>query len=91
MKAEHAYSIRIYGRVQGVGFRYYTQQKAVKLGLTGFVSNKADGSVYIEVEGDELRLNEFLSWCQTGPQWAHVLKVQSNELPPVGYNSFTIK
>jgi acylphosphatase len=91
MKAKHAISIKVYGRVQGVGFRYYAQQKALELGLTGYVSNKADGSVYIEAEGEEFRINQFLNWCQSGPQWAHVQNVQSNELPPIGFNSFIIK
>ncbi|PKP49853.1 MAG: hypothetical protein CVT92_14890 [Bacteroidetes bacterium HGW-Bacteroidetes-1] len=42
--------IQIFGRVQGVGFRYYTVHKAMELGVYGFVQNKGDGSVYIEAE-----------------------------------------
>ena len=45
--------IKVFGKVQGVGFRYYTQRKAVELGITGFVQNRPDGSVYIEAEGEE--------------------------------------
>lgn len=43
--------IIFYGRVQGVGFRYYAVQKANQLGLTGWVKNLYDGSVEREVEG----------------------------------------
>lgn len=45
--------IYFYGRVQGVGFRYYAVQKANQLGLTGWVRNLSDGSVEMEVEGQE--------------------------------------
>ena len=45
--------IFFYGRVQGVGFRYYAVQKANQLGLTGWVKNLYDGSVEMEVEGQE--------------------------------------
>ena len=45
--------IIFYGRVQGVGFRYYAVQKANQLGLTGWVKNLYDGSVEMEVEGEE--------------------------------------
>jgi hypothetical protein len=41
----------VYGRVQGVSFRYYTQQKARQLGLTGWVANHPDGSVRLVAEG----------------------------------------
>lgn len=40
--------IHVFGRVQGVGFRYYTNMKALELHIKGFVENKPDGSVYIE-------------------------------------------
>lgn len=55
--------IFFYGRVQGVGFRYYAVQKANQLGLTGWVKNLYDGSVEMEVEGQEElidQLNIFL-------------------------------
>ena len=45
--------IYFYGRVQGVGFRYYAVQKAGQLGLAGWVRNRYDGSVEMEVEGAE--------------------------------------
>lgn len=44
--------IQFYGRVQGVGFRYYSTYKAQSLGLTGWVRNCDDGSVEMEVQGE---------------------------------------
>jgi len=62
----------IRGKVQGVYYRGSTQQKAKDLGLRGIVCNKADGSVYAEVEGEEKVLKELISWCKQGPPMARV-------------------
>jgi len=59
------YNISVKGKVQGVWFRKYTQEKATKLGLVGFVMNKNDGSVYIETTGKEEILNDFVNWLKT--------------------------
>lgn len=79
MKNEQAgylhYAIRVEGLVQGVYFRKSCQTKAQSLGLTGFVKNLNDGSVYIEVEGPEQDLNALLEWCQVGPERARVSQV----------------
>lgn len=78
------------GKVQGVFFRASTKDVADRLGVTGFVENKADGSVYIEAEGEDSKLDEFLGWCHTGPSGAIVLKVEvaSGELK--NYDRFVI-
>lgn len=86
-----AMQIQVFGRVQGVGFRYYTQIKANELEIAGFVKNKADGSVFIEAEGIEKNLNEFLLWCHNGPSWARVQEVKFQEMPPLNYSDFKIK
>jgi acylphosphatase len=86
-----AMQIQVFGRVQGVGFRYYTQKKANELEIAGFVKNKADGSVFIEAEGIEKTLNEFLLWCHKGPSWARVQDVKFQEMPPLNYSDFKIK
>ncbi len=83
--------IKIFGKVQGVGFRYYTQQKARELDVNGFVQNRPDGSVYIEAEGTEDNLDAFILWCNDGPAWARVTKVQIQRTPPFGYEKFSIK
>ncbi len=49
--SKKAIILRVTGRVQGVGFRYYAQKKALELGVNGYVRNRPDGSVYIEAEG----------------------------------------
>lgn len=67
--------IKIFGEVQGVFFRYHTQQMAHRLGLTGFVRNEQDGSVYIIAEGLEEKLKELIIWCHKGPKEARVTKV----------------
>lgn len=83
--------IKIYGKVQGVGFRYYTQQKARELSISGFVQNKPDGSVYVEAEGTEENLDVFILWCHDGPGWARVANVQVQRTPPFDYEDFSIK
>jgi len=83
--------ISIYGQVQGVSFRYYTQAKAQELGVKGFVRNEAYNMVYIEAEGKENDLKALLKWCQKGPKWAKVEKVEhkfSKKLK--GYKRFII-
>lgn len=56
--------IFFYGRVQGVGFRYYSFYKARQLGLTGWVRNLYDGSVEMEVQGDEKRIDELIIFLE---------------------------
>lgn len=63
---------RAVGRVQGVGFRFFVQQNAVELGLTGWVRNMDDGSVTMEMQGQEAPVaalethpaGECLHWCK---------------------------
>lgn len=66
-------NIKIYGDVQGVGFRYEAKIIADKLGVKGFARNGADSSVYIEAEGGDLE--KFLEWCRKGPDLARVDRV----------------
>ncbi len=61
------------------------------LGLSGFARNMYDESVYIEVEGDSVALDEFVLWCHQGSGWAHVLDVKvsiSNIEDLVGFNAY---
>jgi len=67
--------IRIFGLVQGVYFRRSAKAEAERLGLGGFVQNKDDGTVYLEVEGTRDQLDQFLNWCAQGPSQAKVEKV----------------
>ena len=66
------FSIRVLGKVQGVFFRASTKNKADDLNIKGFVQNEKGGSVYIEAEGEEEKLNRFIAWCNVGPPQARV-------------------
>ncbi len=87
-----AIKIRIFGRVQGVCFRENTKKKAEGLGLSGFVRNESDGSVYVEAEGEEVDLEKLTEWCHQGPKFAQVERVEeeySDKL--LNYKDFCIK
>ena len=82
----------ISGRVQGVGFRWFTEAAAVREGLQGWVSNRSDGRVEIAVEGDAEAVERFDRHIRHGPTGAHVDDVQVNEETPSGRDSgFSIK
>jgi acylphosphatase len=83
--------IRVSGRVQGVGFRFYTQKEARLLGVSGFVKNMRDGSVYIEAEGTPDAMEAFVLWCKSGPEWARVDDVSVQEKPAEGFEGFEIR
>lgn len=83
--------IKVYGRVQGVGFRFYTNKKANELNISGYVQNKPNGSVYIEAEGEETDLLTFIDWCNIGPQWARVTKIETQFVPNINFCKFIIK
>ena len=81
----------IRGKVQGVFFRASTRDKAKELGLSGFVRNKEDGTVEIEVEGDENQLQRLIDWCHTGPDLSRVDSVQLDWRPYLKeFETFTI-
>ncbi len=65
----------IYGRVQGVSFRYYTQQEAQKWGVNGWVANQRDGAVKVVAQGAEAALKSFIPFLRRGPIAARVQKV----------------
>jgi acylphosphatase len=67
--------ILVEGRLQGINFRYYTQQQAQKLGLTGFVRHLSDGRIEIDAQGDDESIETLLAWCQEGPQSSHLKSI----------------
>lgn len=84
-------SIKIKGAVQGVGFRPFVYRLAKGLGLFGFVINDSSG-VYIEVEGEKDKLEEFLKRLNTEkPPLARIHSVDFSFLQPAGYEDFEIK
>ena len=80
------YNISVAGRVQGVFFRASTKTSADHLNIHGFVKNMPDGSVYIEAEGEEADLKQFVEWCSQGPKAA---KVDKCEVVEGGMKNFT--
>jgi acylphosphatase len=82
----------IRGRVQGVYFRASSVREAKRLGLTGWVKNRADGAVEIVAEGEEDQVKDFLSWAQRGPSTARVDKVDTRWKSYTGeFASFVIE
>lgn len=71
-------SARITGRVQGVGFRNFTQRRARRLGLTGWVRNEPDGTVRLEAEGTRSALEQLVDAVQEGPRMAQVDDVEAS-------------
>lgn len=60
------------GRVQGVGFRFFTRREAARLGIKGWVRNLGNGDVEVTAQGKSADLNEFLGKLKDGPRRAHV-------------------
>ena len=74
----------VHGYVQGVNFRYYTIRAAQRLGLTGWVANRWDGTVETVAEGRREPLNEFLAFLHRGSPSSVVQKVDVEWETPTG-------
>ncbi len=83
--------ITVYGLVQGVFFRKSTKQFAEKNGITGFVRNMPDGTVYIQATGAKEDLNRFIDWCNHGPEHACVDSFVIKQIPDRDFSSFNIR
>ena len=84
-----ALHLRIYGRVQGVGFREAMRKEAQRLGIHGWVRNCTDGTVEAIIAGDDVAIPSMLSWCRTGPPIARVDKL--DQFATTGkFDGFTI-
>ena len=75
------FSIVVSGRVQGVGFRFFTTNHARKHKLNGWVRNRDDGTVEIEAQGEEKDLEEFRKEVHAGPILAKVTDLKVVEIP----------
>lgn len=71
----------VYGLVQGVGFRYSARAEAERLGITGWIRNRADGAVEAEIGGDAEQVQRMLDWLAHGPRGAAVTAVEVHEIP----------
>lgn len=81
---------RISGWVQGVGFRYYVRHTASRFALTGWVRNREDGDVELEVQGDTFSVEEFLRLVQEGNRYSQVEGMEVFPLNPIGEYGFEI-
>lgn len=79
---ETAVHVSIAGRVQGVGYRAWTEREAIRRGLSGWVRNRADGSVEAVFAGAEEAVADMLEACRQGPRSALVEEVR--RLPHAG-------
>jgi acylphosphatase len=82
----------VQGYVQGVGFRWFVQRTAERLGLTGWVANRSDGSVELDAEGPEAALDALIAAVREGPSNATVARVDVERGAAAGrYASFGIR
>lgn len=85
--------IKIFGVVQGVGFRYFTFRNAKNLGLKGYVKNLEDGSVEALFEGENEKIKKMLELCKKGPTLARVERIEileEKEIEKSEFNDFEI-
>ena len=83
--------VRIEGRVQGVGFRWFTSEAAAACGLTGWVKNLPDGAVQAEAQGEVDQLDTWLDAVGRGPVFSSVSSVEFESIPvEAGESSFDI-
>jgi acylphosphatase len=82
MRVARRYTIT--GRVQGVGFRFFTEDQARREGLHGWVRNLADGSVEIMAEGDAEAVERFERRVRHGPPGARIEQIEVDHVAPIG-------
>ena len=88
---EKAVDVTVTGRVQGVSFRFYAEQEARRLGVTGWVRNEPDGSVGGHFEGESAAVDALVAWCRSGPRMARVEHVAVREARDGGARSFEVR
>jgi acylphosphatase len=85
--------VKVHGRVQGVFFRDFTRRHALKLGISGYVSNLPDGkTVSVQAEGEKAALEKLIGYLRKGPPGAAVEKLDVSWSPYSGdYSGFSIR
>jgi len=81
--------LRIFGHVQGVGFRMYMRRKADDLGVTGWVRNRRDGSVEAVVQGPPQAVEALIAWTHRGPPGAIVTDLKIADQDADGFSDFS--
>jgi acylphosphatase len=80
--------VTVTGRVQGVGFRFATRQRASSRNVAGWVRNNADGTVEAVFEGEPGQVEALVAWCRRGPSGARVDDVRVEVEAPSGERGF---
>lgn len=80
----------IFGKVQGVGFRFFTWQQAQKIGLVGTVRNRDDGSVEVIAQGTQEQFIALKNWLQQGSKFARVEKVLELDYSSHQFETFNV-
>lgn len=82
----------VFGRVQGVGFRFFTLQEAKQIGVTGYVKNREDGSVAVVAQGCEAQIQQLRLCLSKGPRTSQVERViEQNYQANERFEQFIIK
>jgi acylphosphatase len=81
----------VHGSVQGVFFRDSAKREAEKRGVSGWITNKPDGTVEAVFEGDDDAVDSMLRFCREGPSRADVERVEMSEEEPEGLNGFEVR
>ena len=79
------------GEVQGVGFRYFVQDKAAAMRLAGWARNLSDGRVEVYAEGPAARLDDLAGALHVGPRAARVRTVEERDEHPENLSGFVIR
>ncbi|WP_294375206.1 acylphosphatase [uncultured Clostridium sp.] len=77
------YSILTAGKVQGVGFRFFTQLTASTLNLTGWCKNLHDGRVQIEIQGSKETVDKFITTIKKGNNFSRIDEISINSIPVI--------
>ena len=80
--------VLVTGRVQGVGFRASCAQRARAAGVGGAVRNLDDGRVEAVFEGPAASVDALVAWCEQGPRFAHVDRIEVTDEDPLGETRF---
>jgi acylphosphatase len=86
-----AVEVEVSGEVQGVSFRGYAAQEAVRLELVGWIRNEADGSVLAHYEGDDEAVEDMLRWCREGSPAAEVRDLEVRDVELTHDASFEVR
>ncbi len=81
----------ISGKIKNVGFRFMAMQAAYKYGVFGFARRKRDGKIYIEAEGEDENMENFVDWCKVGPIGAEVKEIDIEDGEVQEFTAFDVK